>query len=112
MVKTLVNDYRNLLKKHFTRSQQIVVIALIVLLLLLHSSLWFSQNSVPALIQLQRQNDQLASQNAQLHERNQKIYQKIVALRHDNQAVEGIARSQLGLLQKGEQYYFVVDKLK
>lgn len=99
-------------KRQLNKRQLIALMLIVVVIALIHASLWLTPNNVFALMRLDHQNHLQQVQNERLAAKNVMVYQKVERLKHSNQAIEGIAREQLGLIQKGEQYYFVVYKKK
>jgi len=89
---------------------QWVIVILLLLLVLLQGSLWLSRASVIRWLLLEVKTHQQSSANQMLINHNQKLYQIVLALRHNKQAIESIARSQLAMIKEGEMYYYVVQK--
>ena len=85
---------------------------LVGVILLLQRSLWLSDASIPALVKLRAQLYQQQQNNQQLDVRNKKLYVRIQDLKNSNQVIEGVARSQLGLIQKGETFYHLIPANK
>lgn len=86
-----------------------VLIILLALLLLLQLRLWVSDDGYRAAWRLE---DQVAAQqqeNARLRERNRALAAEVSDLKTGLDAVEEIARSELGMLRDGETLYQVVD---
>lgn len=83
---------------------------LILLLLLLQFRLWFSDSSLLEIWQLQQQIAEQNADNAQLRERNAALQAEVKDLKQGMQAIEERARSELGLIKKGETFYQVIDE--
>jgi len=82
---------------------------LILLLLLLQFRLWFSDSSLLEIWKLQQQIAEQSAENAQLKERNEALQAEVKDLKQGMQAIEERARSELGLIKKGETFYQVID---
>lgn len=85
---------------------------LILLLILLQAKLWFGEGSVTQLLALKQKVAQQADKNAEAHERNQKISEEVLGLQQGDHAVEGYARSELGLIKSNETFFIFVDGKK
>ena len=83
---------------------------LILLLLLLQFRLWFSDSSLLEIWKLQQQISEQNIENAQLKERNAALQAEVKDLKQGMQAIEERARSELGLIKKGETFYQVIDE--
>ncbi|MDH5361050.1 MAG: cell division protein FtsB [Gammaproteobacteria bacterium] len=82
---------------------------LILLLLLLQFRLWFSDSSLLEIWKLQQQIAEQTAENTQLKERNEALQAEVKDLKQGMQAIEERARSELGLIKKGETFYQVID---
>lgn len=82
---------------------------LILLLLLLQFRLWFSDSSLLEIWKLQQQISEQNAENTQLKERNAALQAEVKDLKQGMQAIEERARSELGLIKKGETFYQVID---
>ena len=97
---------------HFTLPQRrsVLLAVLVLLILLCQYALWVSHSGISGLVKLRAEVAQMQSNNHKDQQRNHALYQRIQALRHSNAAIEGLARSQLGLIQQGETFYHVVKQ--
>jgi cell division protein FtsB len=82
---------------------------LILLLVLLQYRLWFSDSSLLEVWKLQQQIEEQRVENSQLRERNAALEAEVKDLKQGMQAIEERARSELGLIKKGETFYQVID---
>jgi len=80
------------------------------LLLLLQYPLWFSTGGVASLLVLQRQIVAQKAENARLEERNQALEAEVLDLEQGLAAVEDRARSELGMVKKGETFYQIIEQ--
>tara|TARA_B100000963_G_scaffold323431_1_gene308249 strand:- start:177 stop:458 length:282 start_codon:yes stop_codon:yes gene_type:complete len=82
---------------------------LLIILTGLQYQIWFGQSGAMA---QQRLAGQVATQKVrmqQLEQRNRKMIAEIVALQSGKAAFEARARSELGLVKKGEVFYLIPD---
>ena len=88
-----------------------LVLALFGLVLLwLQIRLWTGPGS---LAEINRLETEIATQilsNAELRKRNQALLQDVSDLKNGLDSVEERARSELGMIKKGETFYLIVDK--
>lgn len=89
---------------------KILSAGLLILLAGLQYQIWFGQSGAMA---QQRLAGQVAEQKArmeQLQQRNRKMIAEVVALQSGKAAFEPRARSELGLVKKGEVFYLIPDE--
>ena len=85
-----------------------LVFLIITVFCFLQYELWIGKGGI--IDNLKRKQD-VAVQYKKLkvaEDNNKKLYANIKDLRHGHQALEGEARSELGMIKKGEVYYQVV----
>ena len=92
------------------QGRAVLLVVLVLLIVLCQYALWLSPSGIPGLVKLRAEVAQIKHNNHQDQQRNHQLYQRIQALRHSNAAIEGLARSQLGLIQQGETFYHVVKQ--
>ena len=86
-----------------------LVVALAVLLLLLQYSMWFGRGGVRDVASLK---DQIAAQeaeNAKLDARNNALLAEVMDLKQGMDAIEEIARSEMGMVRQGEVFFQVLE---
>jgi cell division protein FtsB len=88
---------------------RVALILLLGLLVLLQFRLWVSEDGYRAAWRLAAQVDSQKLENAQLLERNRALAAEVADLKTGLDAVEEIARSELGMIRSGETLYQVVD---
>lgn len=81
---------------------------LLVLLVLLQFKLWFGEGGVSNVSLLQQRVAEQVERNAALAKRNAELQAEVDDLRERLEAVEERARSELGLIKQGEEFYQVV----
>ena len=86
-----------------------LTVFLSVIFLSFQYRLWIGEGSVAHIVQLNEEISRQGELNTQLVQRNDKLYSSVTALKTTLDAVEGKARSELGMIRKGETFYLVVD---
>lgn len=89
---------------------KIAVIALCLLLAGLQYRLWFAEGSYAEIHRLSTRIDVLAERVEDMHDRNRKLAAEISNLKSGLAAMEGRARSELGMVASGETFYWLTDK--
>ena len=87
---------------------RIVIALLLVVLLLLQFKLWLGEGGYRDIHSLEQRVEQQEAENQALLERNRALQAEVEDLRERMDAVEERARSELGLIGKGEEFYQVV----
>ena len=82
---------------------------LIIVFLNFQFQLWLGEDSVRELNMLQTELDAQRQINAELEERNHLLEIEVVELKTGLEAVEERARSELGMIEKGETFYLLLD---
>lgn len=85
---------------------RIILIALLVLLLLLQIQMWRQFSEVRTLRELVEEQQ---AENEALEKRNEALAAEVEDLRAGLEAIEERARSELGLIRKGEEFFLIVD---
>ena len=80
-----------------------------LLIVVLQFQLWIGDNSVRTLNSLKDEVSQQKSINLALEERNKKLEIEIVDLKTGVEAIEERARSELGMIEKGETFFLIVE---
>ena len=89
--------------------RRLVPLALLLLLALLQYQLWFGVGSVPSAMRLRSQAEGQASENAGLAKRNAALQAEVADLKQGQAAIEERARTELGMVKKGESFYQIVQ---
>lgn len=87
---------------------RILLAILIVLLVLLQAKLWLGDGGYRDVQRLSERVDAQESENAELRARNDQLRAEVDDLREGLDAVEERARSELGMIREGEEFYLVV----
>lgn len=88
---------------------RLLPLILLLLLALLQYQLWFGVGSVPDAIRLKRRLDAQVSENAGLVKRNAALEAEVSDLKQGTAAIEERARTDLGMIKKGETFYQIVQ---
>ena len=83
---------------------------LISLFLLLQFALWAGDKNVFDLYHLNNTIDQTKNEIEQLTNRNDQFLAEVLDLKNGGQAVETLARQELGFIKEGETIYQVISK--
>ena len=97
---------------HWTRQDRrlkLVLVVMLLILLLLQVRLWSGPGSLADINRLQGDIRIQESDNDVLVERNEGLRQEVDDLKNGLDSIEERARSQLGLVRKGETFILIVD---
>lgn len=86
-----------------------LIAILLVLLLVLQFKLWFGDGGLIEVRQLRQAIATQQDENAQLRERNDALEAEVTDLRNGLAAIEERARSELGMVIRGETFYQLVE---
>lgn len=86
-----------------------ILAALFLIFVYLQCRLWIGDGSIAALVQLQDEIEKQAAENAHLQERNRLLTAEVYALKNDADAIEERARTDLGMIKKGETFFMVLQ---
>ena len=88
--------------------QRLALVALCLVLSGLQYRLWLGDGGVFDTRRLQQVVDQQSESNTQLQLRNSVLEAEVADLHNSGAAIEAHARSELGMIRKGETFYLVV----
>ena len=91
---------------------KIIALILLVLLIWLQYKIWLQDGGIPEVLQLQKEVDIEQSEVKKLQERNQSLDAEVKDLKKGLDAIEERARSEMGMIKKGEVYYQVIESKK
>ncbi|HEV2213060.1 MAG TPA: cell division protein FtsB [Gammaproteobacteria bacterium] len=91
------------------RWSRLVPLILLLLLVLLQWQLWFGVGSVPSAMRLKSQAEAQTVENAGLIKRNAALQAEVADLKQGQAAIEERARTELGMVKKGESFYQIVQ---
>lgn len=86
-----------------------ITYTLLGLLLLLQYPLWFGSGGLLTLWQLHQETGIQQEENLRLKERNQILGAKVLNLKKGLDSIEERARTELGMVKKGETFYRVIE---
>jgi len=89
---------------------KLLATALVVLLALLQYRLWLGEGGMREVRRLRAEIETQRDQNQQLKERNRTLSAEVLDLKKGTVAIEERARTDLGMVGKGETFYQVVPK--
>lgn len=89
---------------------RILIVILIVLLVLLQYQLWFGDGGYTDIHKLEQRVSVQEEENESLLARNRELQAEVEDLRERLDAVEERARSELGLIREGEEFFQVVPE--
>jgi cell division protein FtsB len=89
--------------------RQTLLAVLALSLLGLQIRLWFGEGSLRHVASLEREVDALNQQNAKLAERNRLLAADVRDLKEGSEAVEEIARKDLGMIRDGETFFQILE---
>ena len=84
--------------------------SLIGLFLMLQFALWAGDKNVFDLYHLNNTIDQTETEIGQLTKRNDQFLAEVLDLKNGGQAVETLARQELGFIKEGETFYQVISE--
>ena len=89
---------------------KVLIAVLLAMLLTLQYRLWFAEGGLVEVYRLQKEIAKQEEHNARLRERNQALAAEVRDLKKGIEAVEARARSELGMVGKGETFFRVIEK--
>jgi cell division protein FtsB len=90
---------------------RIIVVALLVLLLCLQYTLWFGKGGIRDEQMLERTVAEHQSEILALKERNQTLAAEVLDLKQGMEAIEELARSEMGMIKEGELFFQLIKPL-
>lgn len=105
----LDNKHLNNLRHDKRLRRRILIVALLAALLVLQYILWFRQGGIISIIELRHSLHEQQQQNEKLAASNDVLRAEVKDLKHGEAAVEEHARTDLGMVKRGETYYQVID---
>ena len=86
-----------------------ITVIMVLLLLLLQYRLWSGNGSLIEVSHLRDEIKNIKSENEQLKERNLSLMAEVFNLKQGHEAIEEIARSEMGMVKDGEIFYQIID---
>ncbi|MGH8652019.1 MAG: cell division protein FtsB [Gammaproteobacteria bacterium] len=91
---------------------RILALVFMLLLLVLQCKLWLGEDGLREIWGLRRAIESQQTENRRLSDRNQGLAAEVADLKHGLEAVEERARSEMGMIKKGEIFYQIIDEQK
>lgn len=88
---------------------KLITILMVLLLLLLQYRLWTGNGSLVEVSLLKDEIEKIKSENQHLKERNLSLTAEVFNLKQGNEAIEEIARSEMGMIKDGETFYQIIE---
>ena len=88
---------------------KIIALALLGLFLWLQYKIWLQDGGIPEVLQLQQEVADVKTEVKQLQDRNLSLDAEVKDLKKGLDAIEERARSEMGMIKKGEVYYQVIE---
>lgn len=89
-----------------------LILLLLLLLVALQYKLWFADGGVQQVKALHGQVAEQKNKNEELKKQNEQLHAEVKDLKQGIDAADERARNELGMVQKNEQYYQVVQERK
>ena len=86
-----------------------ITVIMLLLLLLLQYRLWTGNGSLVEVNHLRDEIKNIKSENERLKERNLSLTAEVFNLKQGHEAIEEIARSEMGMVKDGETFYQIID---
>lgn len=88
---------------------KIIALVLLILFLWLQYKIWLQDGGIPEVLQLQQEVADVKTEVKQLQDRNLSLDAEVKDLKKGLDAIEERARSEMGMIKKGEIYYQVIE---
>lgn len=89
---------------------KLLLTILVVMLLALQYRLWVGQGSIAEVWQLEQALERQRVENDGLEARNRRLAAEVSDLKHGLAAIEERARTEFGMIKRGETYFQMVDR--
>ena len=86
-----------------------LTLIMLLLLILLQYRLWNGTGSLVEVNLLKEEIEKIKNQNEILKERNLSLTAEVFDLKKGDEAIEEIARSEMGMIKDGETFYQIID---
>ena len=85
-----------------------LVACIAIVLVALQYSYWTGKSGHFAVLELHEQIEAGEEYNQRLAQRNKVLRRQVIALRHGMEPIEALARRELGMVKRGEDFYVIV----
>ena len=88
---------------------KIIALVLLILFIWLQYKIWLQDGGIPEVMQLQEEVEEVKIEVQKLRDRNLSLDAEVKDLKKGLEAIEERARSEMGMINKGEIYYQVIE---
>lgn len=88
---------------------KLLTVIMVFLLILLQYRLWTGNGSLVEVNLLKDEIEKIENENENLKERNLSLTAEVFDLKQGHEAIEEIARSEMGMIKDGETFYQIID---
>ena len=88
---------------------KLLTVIMVFLLILLQYRLWTGNGSLVEVNLLKDEIEKIKNENENLKERNLSLTAEVFDLKQGHEAIEEIARSEMGMIKDGETFYQIID---
>ena len=86
-----------------------LIAILIVFFLIIQFDIWVKDDGLNRVKELQEMIDSQSEENQRLRLRNQQLEREIDELKSGTESIEEKARTDLGMIKEGEEFYLIVE---
>lgn len=86
---------------------RLVTIVLIILFLLLQVDIWIKKDGYKRKVELAEMIEIQTEANKEMTIRNNQLQQEIIDLKNGTDAIEEKARTEMGMIKEGEEFYLI-----
>ncbi|SUZ86886.1 uncharacterized protein METZ01_LOCUS39740 [marine metagenome] len=86
---------------------RLVTIILIILFLLLQVDIWIKKDGYKRKVELTEMIELQTDANKEMTIRNNQLQQETIDLRNGTEAIEEKARTEMGMIKEGEEFYLI-----
>ncbi len=88
---------------------KLFIFILLLLTILLQTKLWFGKGGWLDVMEMQQTIAKQTEKNEALRKENQRLHAEVQGLKEGQDAIEERARSELGMIKKGEVFYQIIN---
>ena len=85
------------------------IVILVVFFLIIQFDIWVKDDGLNRVKELQEMIDSQSEENQRLRLRNQQLEREIDELKSGTESIEEKARTDLGMIKEGEEFYLIVE---
>ena len=86
-----------------------IIVILVVLFLMIQFDIWVKDDGLIRVKELQLMIDSQSEENQRLKLRNKQLEREIEELKSGTESIEEKARTDLGMIKEGEEFYLIVE---